>query len=415
GTAATVLWSYAINAIAGGVLTSPVLALDGKKVAFVESVGASVPHFHVLAWKSGDGVNSGNLQSPTSPKVITVFSATAPAAGSGAATDLAFGTSGDTLSSPFVDYQHDTAYVGGDQGALVRIKDVFCTVSPACSGVTPPAPSLDTSWGSAGSVTVGSGSCAGTANSHLTGPISDGITGNVFVGCADGRLYGFNSVGTALATPSIQVGNGSATGGVVDPPIVDSVNGFVYAFSGTNASGSAVVVQAKIDLSSVRTATVGGSAGFSLHAGAFNDPYFSSAVSANWLLYVGGYNAAGSTLVLYGVTFDASRNMTTGTPGNALPLAPVFVSLSEYAPLTEFLNGGTDWLFGSILANSSPNMGSANINTFPTGLANTATEGAGTSGIIVDNVSTQNQASSIYFGTIGTPHLAVKLTQAGLQ
>lgn len=419
GTAATVFWSYAINAIGGGVLTSPVLSLDGKKVAFVESLTASVPHFHVLAWKSGDGVNPANLQSPASPKVITAFSATAPAPGSGTATDLAFGTIGDTLSSPFIDYQRDKAYVGDNQGVLVRIKDVFCTVSPACFGVTPPAPSLDLTWGLAGSVIVGPGSCAGTATSRLTGPVVDGITGNVFVGCGNGRLYGFNSLGAPLATPSIAVGDGSESGGIVDPPIVDGINGLVYAFSSSTAGRSAVVVQAKNNLSSALTATVGGSAAFNLHAGAFNDAYFSSSVSGNWLLYVAAYDSSGSNPTLYGVTFNSSRAMTPGTPANALLLA---ISTGEYAPLTEILNGGTDWLFAGVLA-GTPNLDSFRINTFPAVEANTAGEPGGTSGIIVDNVSTQNQASSIYFSTQapevcgvgGNGRCAVKLTQAGFQ
>lgn len=426
GVSATVFWSYAINAIGGSVVTSPVLSLDGNKVAFVESGGASAPHFHVLAWKSGDGANAGNLQSPASPSVITSFSTTAPATGSGAVTDLAFGTSGDTLSSTYIDYVNDTAYVGDDQGNLVRIKDVFCTVNPACSGGTPPVPSLDTSWGTTGSATVGSGSCAGTTSSALTGPVLDPITGNVFVGCADGNLYGFNSAGAPLATASIAVGDGPLApfggGGIVDPPIVDSINGFVYAFSGSDATGtSAVVVQAKTDLSSPLTATVGGnSAGVSLHVGAFNDPYFNSSVSTNWLLYVGGYDAGAGNSVLYGITFDASRNMATGTPANAFTLG---AGAAEYSPLTEFLNGGTDWLFGSVLAATPNNTQSFNINTFPTVAANTANEAGGTSGIIVDNVSTQTQASSIYFSTQlsgacgagGTGFCATKLTQAGLQ
>ena len=50
------MWSYDIEGIAtGAVPTSPVLSLDGKKVAFVESA-AGAAHFDVLAWKSGDGV-----------------------------------------------------------------------------------------------------------------------------------------------------------------------------------------------------------------------------------------------------------------------------------------------------------------------------------------------------------------------
>src|SRR5208282_339719 len=97
---------------------------------------------------------------------------------------------------PFMDYVRDLAYVGNDAGTLYRIKDVFCTADPACSGTSKPAPSIDTSWGSSGAVTVGPGSCAGTTSSKLTGPVLDFVTLNVYVGCADGKLYGFNSSGT---------------------------------------------------------------------------------------------------------------------------------------------------------------------------------------------------------------------------
>jgi hypothetical protein len=165
GTSATVLWSYNIHAIAAGAAVpgSPALSLDGAKVAFVESAAGSAAHFHVLAWNSGDGQDATDLQNTLLPKAITTFSTTAPAAGTGAATDLALGTATDTISSPFVDYVRDVAYVGNDQGTLYRIKNVFCT--DTC---TTAAPNLDESWGSGGAVTVGSGSCAGTSkfNAH---------------------------------------------------------------------------------------------------------------------------------------------------------------------------------------------------------------------------------------------------------
>ena len=35
----------------------------------------------------------------------------------------------------FIDYGLDLAYVGDNKGNLLRIKDVFCTVNPACKGV----------------------------------------------------------------------------------------------------------------------------------------------------------------------------------------------------------------------------------------------------------------------------------------
>jgi hypothetical protein len=402
-TSPTVYWSYNVHALTNGAVpTSPVLSLDGTKVAFVESVAGSAAHFHVLAWNATDGQNN-NLQSLASTKAIVAFSATTPAAG--AATDLALGaatTGTDTLSSPYIDYSADTAYVGNDAGVLFRIKNVFCPAG-GCA-----APSLDTTWGGTGSVTV----CAG----KLTGPVQDYATLRIFVGCADGKVYGFSSTGTALATPSIAIGNGSAaTGGVVESPIVDGM-GFLYAVSGTGAvpnTGSAVLVQAKVDLTSVRVATVGAPGLFNLHAPAFNDAYFSSATSTNWLLYVAAYSADSTNIAFWGATFDASRNMTTGTPGNTKNFG---TRLGEFAPLTEFKNGATDWLFHGLLIAPS-DMGENNINAFPTTNPALATIPAGCTGgitgIIVDNASAANQASSIYFSCVGG-NLAFKFTQAGL-
>jgi hypothetical protein len=417
GISAEVLWSYNVHAIAAGaaVPTSPALSLNGTKVAFVESAAGNAAHFHVLAWKSGDGQDATNLQNTLLPKAITTFSTTSPAAGSGTATDLVLGTATDTISSPFVDYVRDLAYVGNDQGTLYRIKNVFCTV--AC---TTAAPSLDTSWGSAGAVTVGSGSCAGTAKSTLTGPVLDFVTLNVFVGCADGKVYGFTSTGAPLAIASISVGDGSANGGIVESPIVDGVNGFIYSVAGTGASGtSAVLVQATTSLSgpcgggTLCVANVGNAGVHNAHAPALNDSYYSSGTSANWIIYMGGFSGLLNQLTLYGVAFNGARVMTAGTPTNALNIPLPFVS-GEYTPLAEFKNGATDWLFGGILQNPLANMGSFNINTFPTGVTNSTLQGSGPSGIVVDNSSGSVQASNIYFATQGT-NTAVKLTQAGFQ
>jgi hypothetical protein len=91
------------------------------------------------------------------------------------------------------------------------------------------------------------------------------------------------------------------------------------------------------------------------------------------------------------------------------------------SPITTFFNGTTDYLFSSSL-NAAGDSGVVNYDitggTFPaSNLAFTA-EGEGTSGIIVDNDSSDAQASSIYFGVLGTgtnANSAVKLTQSGLE
>jgi hypothetical protein len=407
---ATVLWSYNVHSInptgtGGAVATSPSLSLDGTKVAFVETATGNPAHFHVLAWRSGDG-QVNNLQTTTSGKEITTAATVAPAAGSGAFTDLILGTTTDTNSSPYIDFANDTAYVGNDAGSLFRIKNVFCTL-PTCGSAIP---ALDSTWGTAGVVATG---CAG----KLTGPVQDFPSLNVYVGCSDGKVYGFNSVGTPLPNSPLVVGNGSATGGIVDPPIVDAGNAVIYAAAGTGAApntASAVVVQAKRDLSGARVATIGPGGQFNIHSPAFNDPYYTSTTSTSWILYAASLvlNKGAYDVNLFGITFDASRNMQTGTPGNSYDYGTIE---GEYAPLTEFKNGSTDQLFFGLLLPSGTalNLGNFNINSFPSTVPPGVGEGNGPTGMIVDNVSTSAQASSIYFGVQGS-NTAVKLTQAGL-
>lgn len=423
-SSATTLWSYDISAAGGLIATSPALSLDGKKVAFVETVTGSSAHFHVLAYKSGDGVDltPPNFQNVLKPVIINAFTdPSAPIPGSGTASDLSLGVTSDTLSSPFIDFANDVAYVGNDLGVLFRVKNVFCTF-PSCAGA---APSLDLSWNSTGSVTIG-GSCAG-ALGKLTGPVVDGSTGNVFVGCADGRLYGFTSAGAPLATASIAVGDSSVpTGGIVDPPLIDAVNKFVYAVSGSSAGSSVLVQASTVDLSAKVTAMLGAGAVFSQHAPAFNAAYFSSGTPADWLIYDWATDSSNESAI-YAVGFTAGHVMTGGPAGNVI--AETGSTGNEFSPVTEFLNGATDQLFISGIASDNPNFVENTINTFPTAfppndgsnaVGATTAEGGGTSGIIVDNDSGLGQASSIYFGGLNTAgpnpngNSAVKLTQTGL-
>jgi hypothetical protein len=435
GIAATVLWSYNVHAIAAGaaVPTSPVLSFDGTKVAFVESAAGNPAHFHVLAWKSGDG-KVANVQSVLSPKAIVApFSATAPAAASGTATDLSFGTTTGRLSSPYVDYANDFAYVGNDAGILYRIKNVFCT-TPACVASAPP--SLDTTWGVSGAVSV----CSG----KLTGPVLDFYNLNVYVGCSDGKLYSISQSGTVT---SLVVGDGVASkvfGGIVDPPIVDGVNGFIYAVSGSaNNAANGVLVQAKADFSSSVAVPIGKGNQCNIHAPALSNAYFTSPTAAGSLIYVGGVTgtvgtctaagATGGTSVLYGATFGAGGILSSGAPANSLGSAdPVG---SEYAPIGEFFNSttGNDILFVSLLRNNTH--GQVNFYSFlaTNGWTGTVqgtpvTEGLGASGMVFDNNSASAQASSVYFNALNedaacsspqtganTGGCAIKLTQAALQ
>jgi hypothetical protein len=436
GVSATTFWSYNVQAAGGRVATSPALSLDGTKVAFVETA-AGAAHFHVLAWKSGDGV-AANLQSVISPKAINSFATLAPVAGTGTATDLTLGSSSDTLSSPFVDYANDFAYIGNDTGTLFRVIHVFCT-NQSCTNAGSPAPSLDGNWGSGGGLAT---ACSG----QLTGPVVDGNTGNIFVGCSDGKLYGFTPAGASIPGSPLIVGTGSGTGGIVDPPMVDAVNGFAYVVSGNSAGGSSVLVQAgttSFSSPTPVTATLGPGGLFSLHAPAFNDAYFASGFTtvanvqgttssntspgtiSNWqILEWADSGVAGSPVTLYGVGFNSSHVMNSGAAGNFLQINGS--TSVEFSPVTEFMNGSTDQVFVSGLLNSPPNFIEYNLtdfaNLFPnvlfpvdsSGPAGASIgEGSGTTGMVVDNVSASGQASSIYFGVLGS-NTAVKLTQSGL-
>jgi hypothetical protein len=407
GVSATTLFSYAVTAAGGQVATSPALSLDGTKVAFVETASGTTAHFHVLAWKSGDGVPL-NLQAPaTAPLQITSgFDAIAPVAASGSVTDLALGSTSDTLSSPFIEYNADIAYVGSDNGTLYRILNVFCTgLVTSCTPGTSGAPALDGSWGTAGGLATG---CLG----KLTGAVVDGGTGNIFVGCSDGLLYGFTPSGLPLSNSPLTVGNGSATGGIVDTPLIDVTNELVYAVAGDSSGGTQVVVQAStVDLSSEIVATLHPGGLFNSHAPAFNDAYLTGTGTPR--LYAAAGAASPGEISIYGIRFTAYPVMDAGTPLAADTTTFTFGAF-ELSPLTEFLSGGEDRLFESNIGTGA-SIASFNINTFPSAPENTALEGTGTTGIVIDNAATGSaQADSVYFGAL-TANTAVKLTQSALQ
>jgi hypothetical protein len=451
GTAATVMWSYNIQALGGGVgavPASPVLSLDGNKVAFVESATGQPAHFHVLAWKNGDGKDT-KLQNTLKPVTLKApFSTTAPANGSGQVTDLVLGTSSSTLSSPFIDYSNDNAYVGNDAGVVYRIKNIFCTTAACIASNSQPA--LDSTWGSGGALTIG-GTCAGTSG-RLTAPVLNFPTYTLFVGCADGRLYAISSAGTVT---SIVVGDGvgsKAFGGIVDPPVVDPVNDYVYAVSGSAGGGAnGVLLQAPIDLSSSVAVPIGSGNQCNIHSPTPNNAYFTSPTTAGALMYVAGTlgtvgpctatGATGGTGEIFGVTFTATGKLTAGAPAKAT--SGLANPGNEFAPILEFFNpnigGGEDLLFFAVLCTGA-NMASYNVTSgFPTTtgfLSGPITEGFGTSGFVVDNSALTSagntpQAASIYFNALGenatctgntggnttpgTGGCAIKLTQAGLQ
>ena len=408
GTGPGVLFAYRITKAIPG---SPVLSEDGTKIAFVEN--SATPKFHVLAWKSGQGT----VTAPTAPTLIVGV----PAAGSGDYTSLSLtGSSNVSLGSPYIDYDNDLAYVTTDTRRLYRIKNVFCTTA-ACIA-SPAAPSLDATW-STNPVVVG-----GNPN-VLTAPVLDSNTNNVFLGGSDGKLYGYHAAsGTALTGSPIVVGDGTANGGINDPPIVDGSDGFVFVVTGSSASSHAVVFQTTTTFTGTPvTLAIGNGGQMQVHKPAFNDAYYSQAVNGSplqWFLYLCGVDASNHA-ALHRVSFDSSRNMTSDAS-----LVTVGAVGDECSPLTEFLDTTSspakDRLFASLVGTTNQvEFFDISTNTAPSGPANPPgplAEPGGTSGIIIDNAAAVSEATSIYFTTqaksnnCGTNvYCAVKLTQSNLQ
>jgi hypothetical protein len=437
GVSATQYFSYTVIGDDGIVATSPATSMDGNFIAFVEVGTVAGARFHVLAWAAGDGNTAGNRQDALTSSIQipgTVPFATAQlVAGSGTATDLALGAATDSFSSPYVEYSDDVAYVGDDAGNIYKIKNVFCPAWAPCGGALP---SLDGSFGTGGVMNVG-------AVCQLSGITVDGSGGNIYAGCSDGNLYAFTSTGTPVTGSPLAVGEGTgvqADGGIIDAPMLDVVNRWVYVETGdcTNTAlaactvGNPILVQASMsNLGTNSVATLGpGGNFFNIHHPAFNDAYFSSGTAANWLLYEFASDNAGPTppgggaspeIVLYGITFGPLHAMVGGPPANAFGFTGP--GALEVSPLTEFLTtGGEDRIFASNLGPGPGNVVAFNITAgFPsTGTVESFnTQGTGTSGIIADNTdSAAGQANSIYFGPLGAvgtnPNTVVKLTQGNV-
>jgi hypothetical protein len=200
GTVPNALFAYHVGS--GVVQTSPVLSEDGTKVAFVESINQG-SKFHVLLLdKSG---NAGCAASK-SPCNGTAFSSPATPGTNNAALDMSVTMSGNvgvTISSPFVDYEDDVAYVGDDVGVLHKFTPVF----NATASNTPKE------------VLTGGWPFTVAAGAELTGPVYDGgASQSIFVGSAGSAgVTGYNFFGIDTT------GTASQNGGM------DGQNGFVYS------------------------------------------------------------------------------------------------------------------------------------------------------------------------------------------
>ena len=444
--AATVMWAYNVSSAGGSILTSPVISLDGKKIAFVESTSTS-SIFRVLTYDPctvSVTQCAGNGASATTPKV--------PGTGNAASmtSPVTYAAATDTLSSPWIDYHNDVAYVGADNATIYRITGVFYGT-----------PTLDTNFGTTpgvpGITLTNNCASAPATPAKLTSPVqvlgaSGGLdTGYLFVGDDTGCLTAID-IASRTVIAAVTVGGhkvNSTIPAVYDPPIVDvsnpnlisvfaisSSSNNATSFGGVSVLNSAAIIQAQLNTTGPTFTAVsgvklgGGATGTSpveLHAPAFDNNYINNNISGTTgFVYACGTNAASTAPTLYRVGFTAGSPPTMNTAVNGQATISGITGL-ECSPLTEFANPNlatADLLFlgingaGSLVErwNISGNM--------PVSATNFANASGGSSGIIVDNVQlTTQQGSSIYFSTLSNGSsspctgvkCAVKLTQNLLQ
>jgi hypothetical protein len=421
----SVMWSYNTNPsgdTTGTNVTSVVLSLDGKKVAYVETRtngnGGSI--LHILQWKA----SQGTLTTPVAPdQIVTAWGSCT--AGNSCIVNKTFGNAQpDSNSAPFYNYTTDILYVGDDNGSLHKFTPVF-------SGT--PAEVTTGGW----PITVDSGTA-------LSSPVFDGGSGNIFVGDAGGRLSYVREVGSTVGTCSSGsppcLGSTTVTlsgATIVDAPIVDSSAGKVFLF-GNDTTNGGTVEQVNTALGSSVTVNVGVSAGNGpasvLHSGAFDNAYLSGSFSTGHIFVCGKNLVNADRPAIHRIGFNSSGVMNSTSDGN---LVLVNSSGEECSPVTEILNGATDRIFFSVANNANQTGCTGNAGCImsidlggawpPAAVTHGVAASGGTSGIIVDNVSGSSQASNIYFTFLsnstsgitcnGTQNVgcAVKLTQSALQ
>jgi len=429
----------------GAVQTSPVLSENGTKVAFVESItgnGTSTgSKFHVVTiGTTGTNFGSSSSAAPVNPCIVytngTETTSSCTTTPTNNAEDVNVTMSGDvsvTRSSPFVDYTHDVAYVGDDNGVLHKFTGVFNTTP---TGTTPaPGTIMAEVTTSPWPVNVA------PAGTILTGPTYDSVSGNIFIGGSNGVLYCINST-TGASCGSVIVGSGATGGGILDAPIVDSTEGTVFteannftaSCTSPTATGCALLTQVTTSMTNPVYVNVGYASSSSytdLYNGAFGNMYLTTHTGN---IYFCGNLTGAATPALWQVPIT-NGVMAGATSGSNVQLVQSGNTGTAYdcSPLTEFYNanGNTtttppsprDFLFIGVKLNASAcpyNECIAGFDlstTFPIPTASSLTisgGGHGTSGMVIDNASTTTGASQIYFGNSNS-NAGEQASQAALQ
>ena len=439
----------------GGTATqSPVISLDGTKIAYVQTVGTAAS-LVLLTPDTGSGGTAAAPVAATLKTPATYFGCTAPCY----TTVPLSGGANDTNSSPFYDYATDTIFVGDNAGKLHKITTVFSgTPTEVITGGWPAAASTKTS-------------------PILTSPVYDPTSGLVFVGDATGWLHSVSAAAGTVVTAANQ--NACNTNGFVDAPLVDSTKEYVYVFVGYSCGGTTHT--GYINRYSASSALSGQSFGTALalspsssvanvlRGGEFDNQYYATSGTAG-NLYVCAYGSllripvALTSFATYNTPVSAattcspvtevlgssanttlSTAMTTGQTTITVASGAGFTTNQYLQVDSEIMRLGTltsgttynvtraqgsttaathlanaavqqisgDWIYMSVAANGNATSNGItctgaclyNYNVFNSTTAGTPTAGVaasgGTSGISIDNTLTGAGQSQIYYTTQG--------------
>jgi len=397
-TGPTVMFAYASGT--GQVPASLTMSLNGSQIAYIENLPSGSSYFHNLTL----GTTGTNGTSPTA--------AVAPGiAGGNNAVDQTVLLSPDggittqsSTTAPWIVYTsgdaNDWAYAttystaAGGSGYLYKISNVFNGGAPTIV------------W----SVAI---------DAIPSTPVYDSVSNKIFFTDSNGRLDYVEDVGTP---PSVVYGAVLASGDTAENPVVvDGVNQMVYATFNSNGT-NAVIVQAPTSMASSVSAAVGTAT--TVYSGpyepSFNNAWFTG--TGTPLLYIAG-TGSGAEPTLYSIGFNGTGVMNSSPNATTAALT---TGQADASPVTGFYNatlgrdflfvGVTDFCVATTAGGTAGCVMSLDItNGFPTVNANTTALAApgGTTAIIIDNDSSDTEASSIYYATKSAGTL-VKATQAGL-
>jgi hypothetical protein len=424
GTTPSFLFSYAIGT--GGSPLSPVLSLDGTRVAWIENRTATSSYLHITIWVANQGISA------TYPVAVTGAFLNGGCNPVGSSCDDAIEYTAATYpgcpteyiaanghSDLYVDYASDAGYISANNGLLYHIKNIFSTTtSPSVDFCIPVNAAFETAPSSA-----------------MSGPIYDQDNNEVFITDSE-NIYAYivNASATtpnfAPASPASYTYGNSASNHNYQTgpgPLLDAFNGYIYVFSTYDANSKTSVTQLPTSLASAVAVELGPestNANPMLFYGAFDNNYFTYGPknAASTLYSCGTDSTTTNAQDLFSISFNPATGVVNTTPAmsynkNVNPggAGGPGVLNGLCSPLTEFYDGTNDRLFvgmGEQGAASGANVVTMwNVNTqltntsgsggtIPTYTAEATGYLGGASGISADNNdSGTSQAESIYFST----------------